>query len=135
MGPTSIAEAIWEVLVEWGINTRWLSSRLTCSDPWGRRVRVGGGSRLEVGVLVVKRNFIEFPARLPVITSGSVTRPVFGLGVMVRRRWKDPAPSAVQTQDLKTKVSPRLKATVGLMKIEVVEFAMRSSARSPTQGR
>jgi hypothetical protein len=26
----------------------------------------------------------------------------------------------------------RLKATVGLMKIEVVEFAMRSSARSPT---
>jgi hypothetical protein len=46
------------------------------------------------------------------------------LGGMVRRRWKDPAPSAVQTQDLKTKVSPRLKATVDLMKIEVVEFAM-----------
>jgi hypothetical protein len=38
----------------------------------------------------------------------------------------------VQTQDPKTKVSPRLKATVGLMKIEAVEFAMRSSARSPT---
>jgi hypothetical protein len=46
------------------------------------------------------------------------------LGGMVRRRWKDPAPSAVQTQDLKTKVSPLLKATVDLMKIEVVEFAM-----------
>jgi hypothetical protein len=30
------------------------------------------------------------------------------------------------------KVSPRLKAAVGWMKIEVVEFAMRSSARSPT---
>jgi hypothetical protein len=38
----------------------------------------------------------------------------------------------VQTQDPKTKVSPRLKATVGLMKIEAIEFAMRSSARAPT---
>jgi hypothetical protein len=66
------------------------------------------------------------------ITSGSVTSLVFGLGVMVRWHWKEPAPSAVQTQDLKTKVSPRLKATVGFMKIEVVEFAMRSSASAPT---
>jgi hypothetical protein len=93
MGPASIAEAIWEVLVGWGVGTRWLSSRLACDDPWGRRVRVGGGSGLEVGMLVVERNFAEnFPARLPVITSGSVTSPIFGLGVMVRRRWKDPAP-------------------------------------------
>jgi hypothetical protein len=46
------------------------------------------------------------------------------MGVMVRRRWKDPAPSAVQTQEPKTKVSPRLKATVCLMKMEAVEFAM-----------
>jgi hypothetical protein len=38
----------------------------------------------------------------------------------------------VQTQEPKTKVSPRLKATVGLMKIEAVEFAIWSSARSPT---
>jgi hypothetical protein len=38
----------------------------------------------------------------------------------------------VQTHDPKTKVSPRLKAIVGLMKIESVEFAMRSSLRSPT---
>jgi hypothetical protein len=38
----------------------------------------------------------------------------------------------VQTQEPKTKVSLRLKATVGLMKIEAVEFAMRSSARYPT---
>jgi hypothetical protein len=67
-----------------------------------------------------------------VITSGSVTSPVFGLGAMVRRHWKDPAPSAVQTQDPKMKVSPQLKATVGLMQIEAVEFAMRSSARPPT---
>jgi hypothetical protein len=83
-------------------------------------------------VLVEERNFAEFPVRSPVITSRSVSSPVFGLGVMVRRRWKDPAPSAVQTQDPKTKVSPRLKATIGLMKIEAFEFAMRSSARGPT---
>jgi hypothetical protein len=38
----------------------------------------------------------------------------------------------VQTQEPKMKVSPQLKATAGLMKIEAVEFAMRSSARSPT---
>jgi hypothetical protein len=38
----------------------------------------------------------------------------------------------VQTQEPKTKVSPRLKAVVDLMKTEAVEFAMRSSARSPT---
>jgi hypothetical protein len=50
----------------------------------------------------------------PVTTSKSVTKPVFGLGVMVRQRWKEPAPSAVQTQAPNTKVSPRLKATVGL---------------------
>jgi hypothetical protein len=43
---------------------------------------------------------------------------------MVRRRWNDPTPSVVQTQEPKTKVSPRLKATVGLMKMEAVEFAM-----------
>jgi hypothetical protein len=43
---------------------------------------------------------------------------------MVRRRWKDPTPSAVQTQEPKTKVSLRLKATVGLMKIVAVEFAI-----------
>jgi hypothetical protein len=43
---------------------------------------------------------------------------------MVRLRWKDPAPSAVQTQEPKTKVSPWLKATVGLMKIVAIEFAI-----------
>jgi hypothetical protein len=43
---------------------------------------------------------------------------------MERRRWKDPTPSAVQTQEPKTKVSPRLKAMVGLMEMEAVEFAI-----------
>jgi hypothetical protein len=75
-------------------------------------------------VLVVERNFAEFSGEVALTTSGSVTRPVFALGSMVRRRWKDPAPSALQTQEPKTKVSPRLKATVGLMKIKAVEFAM-----------
>jgi hypothetical protein len=44
---------------------------------------------------------------------------------MVRRRWKDPTPSAVQTQEPKTKVSPRLKVTVGLMKMEAVVSAIK----------
>jgi hypothetical protein len=39
---------------------RWLSSRLAYDGPRGRRARVGGGSKLEVGVLVEKRNFAEF---------------------------------------------------------------------------
>jgi hypothetical protein len=38
----------------------------------------------------------------------------------------------MQAQDPKMKVSSWLKATVGLMKIEAVEFAMRSSVRTPT---
>jgi hypothetical protein len=49
-------------------------------------------------------------------TSGSVMSSMLGLGAMVRRRWKDPAPSGVHTKDPKTKVSPRLKAAIGLMK-------------------
>jgi hypothetical protein len=66
-------------------------------------------------VKVKKRNFAELagefardnlPASLPAVS---------GLGGMVRRRWKDPALSAVQTQAPKTKVSLRFKATVGLM--------------------
>jgi hypothetical protein len=60
VNPAGVAETKREVLVDWGVDTRWLSSRLAFNDPRGRRVRVGGGSRLEVGVLVVKRNFGEF---------------------------------------------------------------------------
>jgi hypothetical protein len=36
MGLASVAQAIWEVLVEWGVRTRWLCSRLTCNGPRGR---------------------------------------------------------------------------------------------------
>jgi hypothetical protein len=50
--------------------------------------------------------------------------PVSELGGMVRQRLKDLVPLAVQTQEPKTKVPPRLKATVGLMKMEAVEFAI-----------
>jgi hypothetical protein len=67
-----------------------------------------------------------------VTTLGSVTSKVLGLGVMVRQCQKDPAPSVVHTQDPKTKVSARLKVMIGLMEIGAVEFAMRSSVRSPT---
>jgi hypothetical protein len=66
----------------------------------------------------------NMPASSPVTTSGSIMRPVLRLGCTVRRRWKEPAPSAVQTQEPKTKVSPQLKATVGLKLTEAVEFAM-----------
>jgi hypothetical protein len=65
--------------------------------------------------MVEERNFAELAGEFACDNFRKrVTKPVSGLGGMVRRRWKDPAPSAVQTQAPKTKVSPRLKATVGL---------------------
>jgi hypothetical protein len=60
MGLAGVAEAVWKVLVEWGVRTRWLDSRLACDGPRRRRVRVGVGSKLKVGVLDVERNFAEF---------------------------------------------------------------------------
>jgi hypothetical protein len=65
--------------------------------------------------LVEKRNFAEL--------AGEFARDYFGkrheAGLRVGRHGEaaleDPAPSAVQTQAPKTKVSPRLEATVGLM--------------------
>jgi hypothetical protein len=64
--------------------------------------------------MVEERNFSELAGESACDNFRSVTKPVSGLGGMVRQRWKDPAPSAVHTQAPKTKVSPRLKATVGL---------------------
>jgi hypothetical protein len=132
MGPASIAEVVWKVLMEWDISTRWLSIRLACDGPWGCRVRVGGISGLEVGVLIVERRFAEFSGEITHDHLGKCHEPGLGFGVMVRRRWKDPAPSAVPTQDPKTKASLWLKATIGLMQIEAVEFAMKSSTIAPT---
>jgi hypothetical protein len=34
VGLASDAEAVWEVLMEWGVRTRWLDSRLACDGPW-----------------------------------------------------------------------------------------------------
>jgi hypothetical protein len=73
--------------------------------------------------MVEKRNFAELAGEFA-CDNFSVTKPVSRLGGMVRRRWKDPAPSAVQTQAPKTKVSPRLKVMVGLKWTGAVEFAM-----------
>jgi hypothetical protein len=70
VGLASVAEAVWEVLKEWEVRTRWLSSRIACDGPRGRRVRVGGGSKLEVDVLVVERNFAEL--------FGEIARDHFG---------------------------------------------------------
>jgi hypothetical protein len=54
MGLASDAEAVWEVLMEWGVRTRWLGSRIACDGPQGGRVRDRVGSKLEVGMLVVE---------------------------------------------------------------------------------
>jgi hypothetical protein len=65
--------------------------------------------------LVEKRNFAELAGEFARDNFRKRREAGSGLGGMVRRRWKDPAPSVVLTQALKTKVSPWLKATVGLM--------------------
>jgi hypothetical protein len=54
VGLASNAEVVWEVLMEWGVRTRWLDSRLACDGPRRHRVRVGVGSKVEVRVLVVE---------------------------------------------------------------------------------
>jgi hypothetical protein len=33
VGLASDAEAVWEVLMEWEVRTRWLNSRLACDGP------------------------------------------------------------------------------------------------------
>jgi hypothetical protein len=131
VGPGSIAEAIWEVLVEWGNLTRWLGSRLACDDTGDVEFELETDPYSKSACWLYSEISPNFPVRVPMMTSGSVTSPVFGFGVMVRRRWKEPAPSALQTQEPKMK-APRLKAAIGLVRIEAIEFAMRSPARAPT---
>jgi DNA-binding IclR family transcriptional regulator len=74
-------------------------------------------------VLVVERNFAEL--------SGEITRDYFGKhhepGLRVGRHGEAvlERSGAISSADPGTEVvSSRLKATVGLMKIEAVEFAM-----------
>jgi hypothetical protein len=64
--------------------------------------------------MVEKRNFAELAGEFACDNFRKRHEASLWVGRMVRRRWKDSAPSAVQTQAPKTKVSPRLKATVGL---------------------
>jgi hypothetical protein len=70
VGPADVAGTTREALAGWGVHMRWLSSRLAYDGPRGRQVRVGGGSKLEVGVLIEKRNFAEF--------AGEFARDYFG---------------------------------------------------------
>jgi hypothetical protein len=64
--------------------------------------------------MVEKRNFAELASEFACDNFRKRHEAGLRVGGMVSRRWKDPAPSAVQTQAPKTKVSPWLKATVGL---------------------
>jgi hypothetical protein len=101
--------------------------------PRGHRVRVGGGSKLEVGVLVVERNFAEF--------SSEIARDYFGKchepGLRVGRHGEAAleGSGAISSANLGAE-DEGVTAVEGdgwLMKIKAVEFAMRSSARSPTR--
>jgi hypothetical protein len=132
MGLAGVAETVWEVLVQWGRLTRWLRSRLACDDPGGIEFELQVDPDLKSVTWLQSKISQNFSTSVPVTTSGSVTSPISEFGVMVRYHWKDPAPSATQTQEPKTKVSPRLRAAVGLMMMEAVEFAVRSLVRSPT---
>jgi hypothetical protein len=75
-------------------------------------------------VLVVERNLAEF--------SGEVARDYFGkrheaslqVGRHGEAALEGSGAVSMQTQEPKTKVSPRLKATVVLMKMEAVEFTI-----------
>jgi hypothetical protein len=109
MGPAGVAEAIWEVFVQWGCLTRWLRSRLASNEQGRRRVRVGGGSKLDVGVLVVERNFTKFFGECACGNFGKCHEPSLqarGHGEVALER---PSASAMQTQEPRTKVSPRLR--------------------------
>jgi hypothetical protein len=71
-------------------------------------------------VVVEERNFAELAGEFACDNFGKRHEA----GLRVGRRWKEPAPSAVQTQAPNTKVSPWLKATVGLKYTGAVEFPM-----------
>jgi hypothetical protein len=97
---------------------------LAYDSPRGRRVGVGVESKLEVGVLVVERNFAEL--------SGEIARDYFGKrhkpSLRVGRHGEAALEGfgAVSGADpgAEDKGVPRLKATAGLMKMEAVEFSI-----------
>jgi hypothetical protein len=65
-------------------------------------------------VVAEERNFAELAGEFACDNFRKRHEAGLRVGGMVRRRWKEPTPSVVQTQAPNTKVSPRLKATVGL---------------------
>jgi hypothetical protein len=65
-------------------------------------------------VVAEEQNFAEFAGEFACDDFWKHHEASLRVGGMVRRHWKEPAPSAVQTQAPNTKVSPWLEAAVGL---------------------
>jgi hypothetical protein len=95
--------------MEWGVDTRWLSSQLACGDPRARRVRVGGGSRLEVSVLVEERNFTEFSGEIACDHLGKCHEPDLRVGCHGEAALEGSGTVSGANPGPKTKVSLRLK--------------------------
>jgi hypothetical protein len=74
--------------------------------------------------LVVEQNFAELSGEIAHDYFGKRHEPSLRVGRHGEAVLEGSGASAMQTQEPRTKVSPRLKATVVLMKMEAVEFAI-----------
>jgi hypothetical protein len=83
-------------------------------------------------VLVVEQNFAEFFGKFTHDNFGKHHEPSARAGSHGEAALEGSGTVSGAHPRPKTKVSPQLKAMIGLMKIEAVEFTMRSSVRSPT---
>jgi hypothetical protein len=75
-------------------------------------------------VLVVEQNFAEFSGESTCDNFGERHEPGLRVGRHGEAALEGSGAVSSATQEPKTKVSPRLKETVGLMEIEAVEFAI-----------
>jgi hypothetical protein len=75
---------IQEVLMGEDRSTWWLRSQLAWLNPGCRRVRVGGGSGLEAGDLIVEQKFVEFLDELAPYDFGKRHESGLWSGVMLR---------------------------------------------------
>jgi hypothetical protein len=75
-------------------------------------------------MLVKERNFAEFAGEFASDYFGKRHEASLRVGRHGEAALKGSSAVSGAGQEPKTKVSPRLKATVGLMKMEAVEFAM-----------
>jgi hypothetical protein len=75
-------------------------------------------------MVVEERNFAELSGEFPCDDFRKRHEAGLRVGRHGEATLERARASAVQTQALNTKVSPRLKATVGLKQTRVVEFAM-----------